>query len=57
MYYTLILEMNDGKIVSYSYYTDIVAMREYRSWQESGRCKSGQLCNNYTNSTICSFGF
>lgn len=57
--YTLIIEHNDGRVLSWDFDKKLYAELLYNRWKESKvitNIKSGQLLDNLTQSAICSFG-
>ena len=57
--YTLIIECNDGRILSWELNEERYVKMLYDMWEQHKvmfNVKSGQLYNNWTQSTVCSFG-
>lgn len=55
LHYTIIIEMNDGQIVSYDYSNGIYASKIYMEWKNNKDVRAGQLYNNWIKGTVCSF--
>ena len=58
-HYTLIIEHNDERVLSWELDEEYYAKMLYDMWERHNvmfNVKSGQLYNNWTHSTICSFG-
>ncbi len=57
--YTLIIEHNDGRVLSWELDEECYVKMLYNMWEQHKvmfNVKSGQLLDNLTQSTICSFG-
>ena len=58
-HYMLIIEHNDGRVLSWEFDEGHYAKMLYDMWERHKviiNVKSGQLYNNWTHSTVCSFG-
>ena len=58
-HYTLIIEHNDGRVLSWNFNEKLYAELLYHQWERSKvitNIKSGILVDNLTQSIICSFG-
>ena len=58
-HYTLIIERNDGQVLSWELDEELYVKMLYDMWEqhkEMFNVESGQIYNNWTHSTVCSFG-